>query len=219
MSSLILTPPTPPTPAEHVAAVSPRLLARSAGALYLIIFIVAPSGAATATPLRMALTTVCDLGVAFIFYALFKPVSRNLSMLALLFRLVFVAIMTLDSLNYFGAVDLLHSAHSAQAFDTLDRLSLVPFGVHCLLIGYLIYRSGFMARFLGLGMALAGLTYVNFVYPWLVHIAFPYILIPGVVGEGLLTVWLLAAAVNSGRWTEGAGAASGLTIAPGGSTK
>ncbi|MGA7538129.1 MAG: DUF4386 domain-containing protein [Steroidobacteraceae bacterium] len=216
MNSLILTRSSPAAMAQHFAAVSPRLLARIAGVLYLLIFIVAPSGAATATPLRMAVTTVCDAGVAFIFYALFKPVSRNLSMLALLFRLIFVALMTLDSLSYFGAVDLFHRAHSAHFFNMLDRLALVPFGVHCLLIGYLIYRSGFLARFLGVLMAIAGLTYVNFIYPWLVHVAFPYILIPGAVGEGLLTLWLLAAAVDSEHWAEKAGASRGPTIASGG---
>jgi hypothetical protein len=189
----------------HPAAVSPSLLARIAGVLYLLIFIVCPTGAATATPLNMAVTLACDTGVALIFYALFRPVNRDLSMLALIFRLAFVAIMALDSLNYFGALDLLHSAHSAQVFDTVDSLALAPFGVHCLLIGYLIYRSGFMARFLGVLMALAGLTYVNFVYPWLVHLAFPYIFIPGVVGEGLLTLWLLAGGVNSERWSRQAG--------------
>jgi len=194
-----------PVAEQPSSPVSPRLLARTAGVLYLLIFIVCPSGAATATPLNMAATMACDTGVAVIFYVLFKPVSRDISMIALLFRLMFVAMMTLDSLQYFGALDLFHSAHSAHVFDTIERLALVPFGVHCLLIGYLIYRSGLLARFLGILMAVAGLTYVNFVYPWLVHIAFPYILIPGVVGEGLLTLWLLAAAVNTETWTRQAG--------------
>lgn len=188
------------------AAVSPRLLARTAGVLYLLIFIVCPSGAATATPLNMTVTMACDTGVALVFYVLFRPVSRDLSMLALIFRLIFVAIMTFDSLQYFGALNLFHGAHSARAFNTIDSIALVPFGIHCLLIGYLIYKSGFLARFLGVLMAAAGLTYVNFVYPWLVHLAVPYIFIPGVVGEGLLTLWLLAAAVNTERWTQRAAA-------------
>lgn len=185
--------------------VSPRLLARTAGVLYLVIFIMCPTGASTATPLNITVTMACDTGVALIFYALFKPVNRDLSMLALLFRLVFVAIMTLDSLDYFGALDVFHGAHSAQIFDIVDGLSLVPFGVHCLLIGYLIYKSGFLPRFLGLLMAVAGLAYVNFLYPWLVHAAFPYILIPGIVGEGLLTLWLLVAGLDSQRWAQRAG--------------
>jgi hypothetical protein len=144
-------------------------------------------------------TLVCDTGVALAFYVLFKPVSRDLAALALIFRLMFVAIMTVDSLNYFGVLDLFHSAHPAQLFDTIDRLALVPFGVHCLLIGYLIHQSKFMARFLGVLLAIAGLVYVNFVYPWLVHLTFPYILIPGGVAEGLLTLWLLFGAVDDGR--------------------
>jgi len=216
MNSLAMTRSNPPAVAPFLIRVSPALLARTAGVLYLIIFIVAPSGAATATSPRMLVTLLCDTGAAFVFYALFRPVSRNLAMLALLFRLFFVAIMTLDALNYFGAIDLFHTARSAQVFDTVERLSLVPFGVHCLVIGYLIYRSGFLPRFLGVGMALAGLTYVNFVYPWLVHVAFPYILIPGGVGEGLLTLWLLAAAVDSRRWAENAVAARRPTSASGG---
>jgi hypothetical protein len=183
-------------------AVSPRQFARIAGVLYLLIFITCPSGASTATPLNIAVTMACDTGVALIFYGLFKPVNRDLAMLALIFRLIFVAIMTLDSLDYFGVIDPVHSAHSARVFDTIDGLSLVPFGAHCLLIGYLIYKSTFLPRFLGVSLAVAGLAYVNFMYAWLVHDVFPYILIPGVIGEGLLTLWLLTVGLNGERWAR-----------------
>lgn len=190
---------------QHYSVPSPRQLARIAGVLYLLIFIVCPTGASTATPLNIAVTMMCDASLAFIFYVLFKPVNRDVAMLALLFRLIFVAIMTLASLNYFGVLDLFQSAHSARVFDAVDRLSLVPFGVHCLLLGYLIYRSKFLPRFLGILLAVAGLTYVNFIYPWLVHAAFPYLLIPGVLGEGLLTLWLIVPGLNSDRWARQAG--------------
>lgn len=182
--------------------VAPRLLAQVAGVYYLIILIVAPIGASTATPLRMLVTMACDTAVALIFYTLFKPVSRKLSLTALSFRLVFVAMMTLGSLDYFGALDLLHSARSAHAFNTVYALALAPFGVHCLLIGYLIYRSTFLARFLGLSMILAGLAYVTFISPWWLQRAYPYILIPGALGEGLLTLWLLFGGLNGERWTR-----------------
>lgn len=190
---------SPPAMVQPLAVASTRLLARVAGVYYLLIFIVAPSGAATATPLRMLVMMACDTGVAIIFYTLFKPVSRNLSLTALIFRLIFVAIMTLDSLYYFGGLDLAHGAHSAQSFNSVYSLALVPFGVHCLLVGYLIYRSKLLPRILGSLMILAGLGYVTFVSPWLVHQAYPYILIPGVLGEGLLTLWLLIGGADSGR--------------------
>lgn len=195
-----MTHPFTPAVERASAVVSPRLLARIAGVYYVLIFIMAPSGAATATPLRMLVTMACDMAVALIFYTLFKPVSRKLSLTALIFRLIFVAIMTLDSLYYFGAPDLVHGAHSAYAFNRLYSFALVPFGVHCLLIGYLICRSEFLARFLGVLMLVAGLAYLTFVSPSFVHHVYPYILIPGALGEGVLTLWLLIRGVDRERW-------------------
>lgn len=191
------------------AVASPRLLAQIAGAYYLIIFVAAPSGAATATPLRMLLTMACDTAVALIFYVLFKPVSRKVALAALVFRLIFVGMMTFAALDYFGALDFLQSAGSADTFNTIYRLALVPFGVHCLLIGYLIYRSEFLTRFLGVLLALGGLAYVAFVSPSLAQHFYPYILIPGVVGEGVLTLWLLIRGVDSERWPVAAAANRG----------
>jgi len=193
---------------ERIAGASPRLKARIAGLLYLLIFVAAPSGAATATPAKMIITLACDTGVALILYELLKPVSRNISLLAALFRLIFVAVMAANSLSYFGAVVLFGSAHSSAAFNTGYGIALVPFGVHCLLIGYLIFKSVFLPRILGVLMALAGLGYLTFLWPSLgSHLFFPYIVIPGIVGEGSLTLWLLVMGVNGHRWEQQASAA------------
>ena len=193
---------------KPIAGASPRLKARIAGLLYLIIFIAAPSGAATATPAKMIITLACDTGVALILYELLKPVSRSVSLLAALFRLIFVAVMAVNSLSYFGAVVSPGRAHSAAAFDVGYGIAMVPFGVHCLLIGYLIFESIFLPRILGVLMALAGLGYLTFLWPWLgSHLFFPYILIPGILGEGSLTLWLLVMGVNVQRWKEQAEAA------------
>jgi Domain of unknown function (DUF4386) len=170
--------------------------------------IAAPSGAATATPAKMIITLTCDTGVTLILYGLLKPVSRGLSQLAALFRLIFVAVMAANSLNYFGAVVLFHSADSSSAFNTGYGIAMVPFGVHCLLIGYLIYQSIFLPRILGVLMALAGLGYLTFLWPRLgSHLFFPYILILGILGEGSLTLWLTFIGVNVQRWNEQASVA------------
>ncbi len=169
---------------KQVAGASPRLVARIAGLLYLLIFLSAPSGAATATPAKMIINLTCDTGVALLLYELLKPVSRRLSLLAALFRLIFVTVMAVNSLNYFGAAALFQSAHSPAAFDVGYGIAMVPFGVHCLLIGYLIFKSIFLPRTLGVLMALAGLGYLTFLWPSLgSHLFFPYIAIPGVVGK------------------------------------
>ncbi len=193
---------------KRIAGTSPRLKARIAGLFYLLIFIVAPSGAATATPAKMIVTLACDTGVALLFYDLLAPVSRCVSLLAALCRLIFVAVMAVNSLSYFGTVGLFQNAHSSAVFDFGYGIALVPFGLHCLLIGYLIFRSVFLPRILGVLMALAGLGYLIFLWPRLgSHLFFPYIVIPAVVGEGSLMLWLLVMGVNVGPWKEGIHAA------------
>ena len=194
----------------RMAETSPRLWARIAGVLYLLIFIAAPTGAATATPVKMIITLACDTGVALIFYVLLKPVSMRLCVLAAFFRLIFVAVMAVNSLNYFGVLDLFNGARSVTAFNKGYGVALVPFGVHCALIGYLIFKSIFLPRILGVLMALAGLGYLIFLWPPLGrHLFFPYILVPGVAGEGALTLWLLIMGLNVHRWNERAGTAIG----------
>jgi hypothetical protein len=192
---------------KRSARVSPRLKARIAGVLYMIIFIAAPSGAANATLVKMAITLGCDIGVALLFYGLLKPVSKNLALLAALFRLIFVAVMAVNSLNYFGLLGTFKSAHSSAAFNTGYDIALVPFGIHCLVTGYLILRSNFLPRIIGILMALAGLGYLTFVSPPLGnHLFVPYILVLALLGEGSLTLWLLLIGVNAERWSQQASA-------------
>ena len=192
---------------ERIA--SPRLRARVAGVLYLIIFIAAPSGAENATPVTMSITLACDTGVALLFYGLLKPVSKNLSLLAAVFRLIFVAVMTVSALNYFGPLDLFNGGRSPSAFNTGYDIALVPFGIHCLVTGYLIFHSNFLPKIIGILIALAGLGYLTFVWPPLGnHLFVPYILVPALVGEGSLTLWLIFIGVNAERWTQQAGVVS-----------
>jgi hypothetical protein len=65
---------------------------------------------------------------------------------------------------------------------------LAFFGFYCLLIGYLIFRSKFLPRVLGLLMAFAGLGWLTFLWPPLANYLSPYILVRGIVGEGALTL-------------------------------
>ena len=93
----------------------------------------------------------CDVAVAAIFYVLFKPVNRTLSLNACAFRLVLVAIVGVAILGRCAPLLLLKNTASA-AFET-DQLqglallsikmfergfdvALVFFGFHCLAIGW-----------------------------------------------------------------------------------
>ena len=239
---------------ELIREASPQLKARIAGVFYLLIFavgsfaeffvrgrlVVYGDAAATATNIlahqslyRLGgaadlITLTCDISVALIFYDLLKPVSRSLSLFAAVFRLVFVAMMAVNSLNYFVPLAILKGAHFLTAFNTdqLQALALVSlqsygtgydialvfFGFHCLLIGHLIFRSVFLPRILGVLMAFSGLGWLTFLWPPLANYLHPYVLLPGVLGEGSLTLWLLVMGVNTQRWNEQASTAREMAV-------
>jgi hypothetical protein len=169
----------------------------------------------------------CDVGVALIFYELLKPVSRCLALLAVFFRLAFVAIASANVLNHFAPLVLMGGAEYLTAFkpDQLRALAgafirlhtigfdiaLVFFGFHYLVAGYLFFRSTFFPRILGALLAIAGSGYLTNSFASLLSPAFAvylfrYTLILG-VGEILLPLWLLAIGVNAQRWKEEASAA------------
>ncbi len=166
--------------------------------------------------------------MALIFYDLFKPVNKSLSLLAAFFRLMFVAIMATITLNHFTPLVFLGASHDLSVFSAAQlqamalvslrlhalgyNICLVFFGFACLLLGYLIFRSTFLPQTLGVLMAIAGLGYlinsfVHFLAPAFGAYVFRYVLVPCGVGELLLILWLIVIGVNAQRWKEQASAA------------
>jgi Domain of unknown function (DUF4386) len=228
---------------------SPRLQARIAGGLYVIIIAtglfaelfvreaLTVSGDAAATarnilasePLWRLGTSAelveeaCCIALALLFYYLFKPVSRSLVLIAVFFALVSITIVIVDVVLQVAPTLLLGGAHYLTAFapSQLQALALLAlrlhdggfntslafFGVHCVLIGYVIFRSTFLPRIIGVLYAIAGLCYVInssalFLSPSFAAHLDPYILIPSFIGELSLCLWLLVAGVNVSKWEE-----------------
>lgn len=141
--------------------------------------------------------TACYVVVTVLFYLLFKPVDSSLSLIAAVFSLAGCIL---------GALDILHLV--PPPFSSIN--TLVFFGVYCVLIGYLIFRSTFLPRILAVLMAIGGMGWLTFVSSTLANALSPYNLAPGILGEGALTVWLLIFGVNAQRWKEQAAAAGEL---------
>jgi hypothetical protein len=174
---------------KRIAEVSPRFKARIAGVFYLLTFLTGGLALVVRGKLGFAaglIAGVCYVAVTLLFYDLFKPVNRSLSLLAASVSLVGIVVGPLQ----------VKGVHP-----------LVFFGFYCLLIGYLIFRSTFLPRILGALMAFAGLGWLTFLSPPLAKYLYPYILAPGIIGEGALTLWLLVIGVNVPRWVEQASAA------------
>src|SRR6202167_4844356 len=141
----------------------------------------------------------CDVGVALIFYELLKPVSRSIALLAAFFRLVFVAVASGNILNHFAPLIFLGGADYLSAFNpeqlqalalasirlrTLGfDIALVFFGFHCLIVGYLLFKSTFFPRILGVALAIGGFGYLANIFatalpPAMERHIFPYIMLP-----------------------------------------
>jgi hypothetical protein len=162
--------------------------ARIAGVFYLITFVAGSASLALANG-KLAADLIADVayvGVTVLFYQIFKPVNKNVSLLAAIISLVGITS---------GALTTFHRAPT-------NLNPLVFFGFYCLLIGYLIFRSTFLPRFLGVLMAVGGLGWLTFMSPTLSHSLYPYNLSPGIIGEGALTLWLLVVGLNEQRWKE-----------------
>jgi hypothetical protein len=182
---------------DRTVEASPRRKARIAGFFYLLNFVTGMlalvfvgRGLIVYGNAANLIAAACYIAVTLLFYDLFKPVSRGLSLLAALFSIVGCVI---------GALGPFHLAPS-------QINNLVFFGFYCLLIGYLIFRSTFLPRILGALMAFGGLGWLTFLSSPLANHLSPYNLAPGILGEGALTLWLLVAGVNEKRWKEQASA-------------
>jgi hypothetical protein len=217
--------------------------ARIAGFFYLLVFITGglalsiggkfvvrgnPSATATnilahATAFQLGwavglIATACYIVVTALFYDLFRPVNRTLSLTAAFFSVVGCAIGTVSVIFQIAAPLVLKDTHYASTF-TLDQtramafvflrlstqlsnIALVFFGFYCLSIGFLILGANFLPRILGAGMLLAGLGWLTFLWPPLTNYLAPYNFLPGMIGEASLTLWLLVMGVNAARWQQ-----------------
>jgi hypothetical protein len=122
--------------------------------------------------------------VTLLVYDIFKPVNRGVSLLA----------------AFFNLVGLTFEALRLQPKGV--NIALVFVGFYCILIGYLIFRSTFLPRILGVLMAFAGLGWLTFLSTPLANYLSPYNLALGLLGEGSVFLWLLVKGVNVLRWKE-----------------
>jgi len=178
------------------ADASPNPHARITGIVYLLYFLTAIPAQLLASRKLVLYSDIVNLiafafyvGMTLLFYYLFRPVNRSLSGLAAFLSLAGCAI---------GVLGLFHLAPSHIS-------PLWFFGPYCLLIGYLILRSTFLPRLLGVLMVLAGIAWLAFLSPPVEKHFSVYIEALGILAEASLMLWLIVMGVNVPHWNEQAG--------------
>lgn len=163
---------------------------------------------------------ILDLPIMILLYYLLRPVNKKLALLNLSFNLIQTAVLALNKLNLLAALFFLGDAEYLKSFtpDQLNTLSYLSIKLHdfgfaigliffafvCLIEGYLIFKSGYLPKALGVMMAIAGLCYVTNSFALILMPQFSNmaLLLPCFIAELSLTLWFIFKGVNLTGWKQ-----------------
>lgn len=164
-----------------------------------------------------------DIPVIVLFYLLFKRVNAGLNLTATFFNLIQTAVLVANKLTLLVPLLLLGGAAYLSAFSQpqLDALSYVAIRLHsygfaiglmffalaCIIRGYLIMKSAYFPRLLGAMLGLAGVCYLLnslalLLADDLAALLFPWIMLPVLLAELSLSLWMIIKGVNMQQWQQ-----------------
>lgn len=122
------------------------------------------------------IVAILDIIVAWALYVFLKPVNKSLSLLAAWIRIVYATILAVMLIYLLNVLQLLHGAGYLASFTTSQiqtqamlslntfnlgwDFGLIIFGFHLLLLGYLLFKAGYMRKILGILLIFASLGYM-----------------------------------------------------------
>lgn len=163
---------------------------------------------------------MCDVALVFLFVLLLKPVNVHLAWLTAFLGLVSTATFATAKLFYFTGAFIFANADQLVGFspdqvNTIALMSLkvygyggglfmVFYGTASIIRGYLILRSGYLPKLLGVLLALGGVCFVikNFTLVLAPAWSFEYLLLPMLVAMLSLALWLIIRGVDASKWHE-----------------
>ncbi len=152
-----------------------------------------------------------DVLVAWALHVVFRAVDHDLSLVAAWFRLVYSVFLGVALVSYFQTLLLVSGPSylpsdqigaqvmlAMESFDAIWLIGLAAFGVHLVLLGVLVLRSGFVPKPLGFIVMVAGVAYVTDTvahavlpdYDAVAGVLLAIVAIPSMIGEGWLGLWL-----------------------------
>ena len=170
------------------------------------------------------LEMIAQVAVSAMFYDLLKPVNRSVARLSTIIGITGAGIKTMARLFYYtpllllGGASYLSTIEPAQlealslAFIKINSqgaaIALIFFGFEGLLRGWLVFKSGFLPRFLGVLSMVSGLGWLTFLWPPLGSQAFSGGALFAIAGTIAWTGWLFVRGVDDAKWRERAALAA-----------
>ena len=158
----------------------------------------------------------CQLITTVLIYRLLRPVNRTLALLMLLFELMAITIKMFARVFFITPLWVLEhpNAFGGMGMEQLQSIALLLlrindigaataiafFGFSTLPMGYLIFRSGFLPRWLGVFGMIAGLLWLTFIYPPLGRQLFIYIALFALAGSAAKIFWLIVFGVDEEKF-------------------
>jgi hypothetical protein len=162
------------------------------------------------------LEMVAQIATTLLFYDLLKPVNRRVARASAVIGITGSGIKTLARAFYYTPLLLLGGASYLSVIPQaqLEALSytfirinsqvaaiaLVFFGFEGVLRGWLIFRSGFLPRFLGVLSMIAGAGWLTYLWPPLGSRAFVVVALFAIVGVLIMAGWLFIRGVDDAAW-------------------
>jgi hypothetical protein len=164
----------------------------------------------------------CDIGLAWAFYLLLRPVNRNVALLAAFFGILSTAVFAGAELFYFFTSYLLGGSKALTGFspeqlNTLAGISLKTYaygaaafatfyGTATFIRGYLAYKSEFIPRILGVLLMLGGIGFMveNFTFVLTPAYSSDFLALPMAVGVIATMFWILIKGIDPAKWRSAA---------------
>jgi hypothetical protein len=161
---------------------------------------------------------LADVGLTWAFYVLLRPSHPQVALLAVYFRLIATAGFAMSQVLYFSSLPVIAGAGYLAPFPAGQRESLALlsinaggfglevfsmfYGAGAICLGYLIFRSGFLPRLLGILLAISGAGFMAKAFTLVLapQYASPLLLAPVAVAWVALTAWLLVKGVDAATW-------------------
>lgn len=161
---------------------------------------------------------VVNIILVLVLYKLLNVVNKNYALLMVVFLLVGTPIAMLNQVNLFSVLHLLNSANSLSATEvgqlhnqvmlSLDifrygaQIAAIFFGLWLLPMAYLVFKSGFLPKLLGVLLMIGGIGYLIDSFTIFLFPGFKGIVLFTFWGEILFPLWLVIKGVNIEQWEK-----------------